>query len=247
MAATSTWEQLAVGQLRMPAFVSLPEGGGPADGGGPLPALVVIHHAPGVDGFIQGFAERLAAEGYAAIAPDLFHRITEAEAAAAEARGQTRRDLLSDPDIVADVDAAAAFLQAHPQVDAGRIGITGFCMGGRVAWLGAATNPIFRAAAPFYGGNIMVPWGAGARPPVELAANIRCPVLFHFGEEDPNPSPDDMRRLDAELTRHGVEHRFFCYPGANHAFMNHEMPARYHRTSAEMAWARTREFLAEKL
>ena len=241
MAVTSTWEQLAVGDRRMPAYVSLPDNnGGPAEGGGPFPALVVIHHAPGVDGFIQGFAERLAAEGYAAVAPDLFHRITAAEAEAAAARGQTRRDLLSDPDIVADVDAAAAFLQGHPQVNAGRIGITGFCMGGRVAWLGAAANAAFRAAVPFYGGNIMVPWGAGDCAPVELAANIRCPMLFHFGEEDPNPSPDDMRRLDAELTQHGVEHRFFCYPGANHAFMNHEMPARYHRTSAEMAWARTR-------
>jgi carboxymethylenebutenolidase len=83
--------------------------------------------------------------------------------------------------------------------------------------------------------------------PFELADGINCPMLFHFGEIDANPSQDDMRKLDDELTRLAKPHRFYSYPGADHAFMNRYMPQRHHRASAEMAWARTREFLAEQL
>ena len=231
-------QTLTVGDAEMTAYLSRP------DGDGPFPAMVVIHHAPGVDQFVREISDNLAREGYVAAAPDLFHRITDEMV---EQTGRSKRDQLSDPDIVADVNATVDFLQSHPAVDRERLGITGFCMGGRVVWLAACTNPNFKAAAPFYGGNILVPWGSGTVPPFDLAEGINCPMLFHFGEIDANPSQDDMRALDAELTRLGKEHRFFSYPNADHAFMNRYMPARYHRTSAELAWARTREFLAEQL
>ena len=230
--------KLPVGASEMPLYLSLP------DGNGPFPAVVVIHHAPGVDQFVREYADRLAAEGYAAAAPDLFHRITDQMV---EQTGRSKRDQLSDPDIIADVNAAADFLRSHPLVDGGRLGITGFCMGGRVVWLAAAVNPHFKAAVPHYGGNLFVPWGNAETSPFQLSANINCPILFHFGEIDANPSPDDMRRLDDELTRLGKPHQFYAYPGADHAFMNRYMPQRYHRPSAEMAWARTRDFLAETL
>ena len=231
-------QNITVGDAEMSAYFSRP------DGDGPFPAMVVIHHAPGVDQFVREIADNLAKEGYAAAAPDLFHRITDEMV---EQTGRSKRDHLSDPDIIADVNATVDFLRSHPSVDGERLGVTGFCMGGRVAWLGACANPHFKAAVPFYGGNILVPWGAGEVAPFALAGGINCPMLFHFGEIDANPSPDDMRTLDDELTRLGKEHRFYSYPGADHAFMNRYMPARYHRTSAEMAWARTREFLAEQL
>ena len=231
-------QTLTVGDSEMSAYLSIP------DGDGPFPGMVVIHHAPGVDMFIREITDSLAREGYAAVAPNLFHRITDEMV---EQTGRSKRDQLSDPDIIADVNAAVDFLQAHPAVDRERLGITGFCMGGRVVWLAACANPNFKAAVPFYGGNIMVPWGAGDTAPFELSDGINCPMLFHFGEIDANPSQDDMRKLDDELTRLGKEHRFYSYPGADHAFMNRYMPQRHHRTSAEMAWARTREFLAEQL
>ena len=231
-------QKLSVNDSEMSAYLSVPEGDGP------FPAIVVIHHAPGVDPFIREVADNLAKEGYVAAAPNLFHRITDEMV---EQTGRSKRDQLSDPDIVADVNATVDLLRSHASVDRDRLGITGFCMGGRVVWLGACTNPHFKAAVPFYGGNILVPWGAGEAAPFALAQGINCPILFHFGEVDANPSPDDMRTLDEELTRLGKEHRFYSYPGADHAFMNRYMPQRYHRTSAEMAWARTREFLAEQL
>ena len=229
---------LTVGEAKMNAYLNVPEGDGP------FPAMIVIHHAPGVDHFVREVADRLAREGYVAAAPDLFHRISDEMV---EQTGRSKRDQLSDPGIIADVNATVEFLQTHSSVDRERLGITGFCMGGRVVWLAACTNPGFRACVPFYGGNIMAPWGEGTVAPVELADGINCPMLFHFGEVDANPSQDDMRKLDDHLTQLGKEHRFYSYPGADHAFMNRYMPQRYHRTSAELAWARTREFLAEQL
>ena len=244
----SHWEELNEAGASMPAYVSEPGGQGAS------PAVVVIHHAAGVDEFVREFSDRLAAEGYTAVAPDLFHRITGERIAderitdeMATGAGKARRGFLSDPEIIADVNATVDFLAGRPGAGPGRLGIAGFCMGGRVTWLAAAANLNFKAAVPYYGSNIMAPWGDGEHSPFELSGGIGCPVLFHFGEEDANPSQDDMRKLDDELTRLGTPHRFYTYPGADHGFMDRHNPARFHRRSAEMAWARTAEFLAAHL
>ena len=234
----SYWEKVPVNGAEMDLYVSVP------DGDGPFPAVVVAQHASGVDKFIQDMADKLAGEGYAAVAPDLFHRITDEMV---ESTGKSKRDQLSDPEIVDDINATVGFLAGHSSVDSARVGVTGFCMGGRVTWLAAATNPIFKAAVPYYGGNIMVPWGNATQPPFAIASGIKCPVLFHFGEIDENPSQEDMLALDAELTKHGVQHKFYTYPGANHAFMNPANPQRYQRAAAEMSWPRTLDFFSQHL
>ena len=232
----SSWESTAVDGQSMDVYLSLP------DGPGPFPAVVVAHHGAGVDEFTRGMAERLAAEGYAAAAPDLFHRVTEDMLA----DGSRRFNHLSDPDIAADVDATVEYLQGHAAVNGGAIGVTGFCMGGRVTWLAACTNPHFSAAAPYYGGNIMVSRGKATDTPLELAGSIKCPVLFHFGEVDANPSQDDMRKLDEELTRLGKPHQFYTYPGADHGFMDFT-GARYQKQASEVSWARTLNFFDKHL
>ena len=119
-------------------------------------------------------------------------------------------------------------------------------MGGRVAWLGAATNPHIKAAVPYYGGNIFVTWGAGEQTPFELASGLTCPVLFHFGEIDVNPSAEDKGKLDAELTRLGVEHQFYTYPNADHAFMDYT-GLRHNLEASEASWPRTVEFFSAHL
>ena len=232
----SSWETVNVAGQDMDIYLNMP------NGSGPFPAVVVSHHGGGVDQFIREMADRLAAEGYAAAAPNLFHRFTDDMLADRSGRVQH----LSDPDIVADINAAVDFLREHASVDGERIGITGFCMGGRVTWLAAATIPHFRAAAPYYGGNLMAPWGKATQTPFDLADGINCPILFHFGEKDENPSQADMRKLDDELTRLGKPHRFYTYPGADHAFMDYTA-ARYQRAASEISWPRTLEFFARNL
>jgi len=233
----SFWEKIQVEGQDMDIYSGVPSGSGP------FPAVVVIHPAAGVADFAQSIVQRLADAGYVAVAPDLFHRVTGEMLAG----GRQRNEFLSDPEIVADVNATVDFLLNHPAIDGQRLGITGFCMGGRIVWLAAATNPHFKAMVPYYGGNIQAPRGAGTRSPFELTAGINCPMLFHFGGMDENPSPEDMRTFDAELTRLGKEHTFYSYPGAGHAFMDFTNPDRYHREAAEAAWPRTLEFFARHL
>ena len=103
--------------------------------------------------------------------------------------------------MIDDINAAVGFLQNHAAVDRDRLGITGFCMGGRVVWLMAAASSAFKAGVPYYGGSIMVPWGSATQSPFELTDGINCPMKFHFVEEDGNPSRKDKVTLDAELAR----------------------------------------------
>ncbi len=232
----SSWENILVDGKNMGVYFSMP------DRSGPFPAVVVSQHGGGVDQFIKEMSDRLAAEGYAAAAPNLFHRYSEDMLADRSKRVQH----MSDPDIVADINATVDFLRGHQSVNGDRIGITGFCMGGRVTWLAAATNPYFTAAATYYGGNLMVTWGQGVKTPFDLAAGINCPILFHFGEDDVNPSQEDMRKLDDELTRLGKTHRFYTYPGADHAFMDYTA-ARYQKAASEISWPRTLDFFDRHL
>ena len=231
-------DTLKVNGQDMEMYASIPSGSGPH------PAVVIAFHVGGLDEFDRTMADRLASDGYVAVVPDLFHRLSPEVMAGPRLE---RLPHLSDPDIIADMNAAVDFLKGQSSVDNERIGVTGFCMGGRIAWLMAAVNPIFKATVPFYGGNIMTPWGAATQSPFELTNNINCPTLFHFGGIDGNPSPEDQVKLDAELTRLGTAHQFYSYPGANHAFMDFTNPERYHQEASEAAWPRTLEFFATHL
>ena len=239
----SFWEKITVNGQEMDLYASVPSGS--AGFSPPYPAVLVAQHATGVDAFIQDICDRLAGEGFAAVAPNLYHRVTDPALLNEQPRPRPAA-LLSDPDISADINATVDWLRNHDAIQSERIGVTGFCMGGRVAWLAAATNPHFKAVVPYYGGNLTATWGAGDTTPFALASNINCPMLFHFGEIDENPSRDDMRTLDAELARLGKSHQFYTYPGANHAFMN---PAggRYQEAAAVASWPRTLEFFAQHL
>jgi carboxymethylenebutenolidase len=227
----SSWETIKVGAQDLDLYVSIPAGSGP------FPAVLVGPHAGGLDRFVQGVAEKLAEDGYAAVAPDLFTGIGKDTAS----EGSPPAQHLNDTGISAAVAGTIDFLRNHASIGQQRIGVTGFGIGGRAAWLAAATSPAFNASVPFYGGDIMAPWGDAARAPIELAGEIVCPILFHFGEDDENPTQEDMRTLDAELTRLGKRHQFFTYPGAGHAFMDPEGP-RYQKGASQAAWARTMEF-----
>ena len=176
--------------------------------------------------------------------PDLFHRLDPNNTAL---RSAHPRERLNDPEVEADVNATADFLSSHPAIHGDKLGIIGFCMGGRVVWLMAAANSRFQAAVPYCGGNIMEAWGKNVtRTPFERANEISGAVLFHFGEEDGNPSLADMAKFDAELTRLGVSHEFYSYPNAGHSFMDHTSAP--HRPAAvDASWPRTLDFFTKHL
>jgi carboxymethylenebutenolidase len=231
----SFWESIQVDGADMRLYTSVP------DGTGPFPAVVVIQHQGGVDDFVEEMTQRLASAGYAAVAPELYHR----DGPDCQDDGPTRRARLLDVNVIQDVNATVDFLTSHRLVDGERLGIIGFCMGGRVAYLMAALQPHFKAAVDYYGGNIMVPWGEGPAP-IDRTSEIHCPLLGLFGEEDTNPSPTDMRKLDAELAKHGKVHEFYSYPGAGHAFMNRR-GERYRADADHDSWPKTLAFFAKHL
>jgi carboxymethylenebutenolidase len=220
----SRWDNVNVDGSLMRCYVSAPEGGEY------LPGIVVIQHAGGVDTFIQGMTDRFAAEGFVAIAPDLYHR----EDPNTSDDALTRMGRLRDNNIVRDVNATVEYLKDLPEVQAERLGITGFCMGGRVAYMMSAHNHEMKAAVVFYGGNIFVPWGEGLAP-FDLTDRIEASIMGLFGEDDPNPSPADVAKLDQRLTELRIEHEFHAYPGAGHAFMNENRPS-YREEAARDAW-----------
>lgn len=201
-------------------------------GTGPHPAVVVIQHAGGVDEFVRGMTDRFGEAGYYAIAPDLYHR----DDPNTGDDPLTKMGRLRDARIVTDVNATVEHVKSQSEADSERLGITGFCMGGRVTYLMAAQNAAFKGAVVFYGGNTMVSWGEGA-PPFDQTASIGCPVMGLFGEDDGNPNPEDVAKIDAELTKHGIDHEFHSYAGAGHGFMAEGRPA-YREEAARDAWAK---------
>ena len=226
------WDRLG----SMAVYVDTPAGVGTA------PGIVVIQHGFGVDRFMEDRVEQLASHGYAAAAPDLYHRQP-----ADGADMPTRMGRLRDKEIVADVEATIAHLRAMKEVRVTDLAVLGFCMGGRVTYMLAGALPsAWRAVGVFYGGNIMKPWGE-VPSPFELTAKIAAPMIGFFGLDDANPSPADVDTIDAELTRLGKAHEFHRYEGAGHAFLNFTNPERYRPGPAKDAWGKMLGFLERQV
>ena len=211
------------------------------DGSREMPGVIVAQHGPGVDRFIEDRVEALAAEGFFAAAPDLYHRQP-----ADGADMMARIGRLRDPEIVADMNGTIEHAKRLPDIRVAKVGVIGFCMGGRVSYLMAGSNASLSAAGVFYGGNIMKPWGDGPAP-FALTPKIPCPMIGFFGADDKNPSPDDVKQIDTELTRHGKPHEFHSYDGAGHAFLNFTNSVNYRETQAKDAWAKLIPFLKKHL
>ncbi|HEX9788055.1 MAG TPA: dienelactone hydrolase family protein [Candidatus Binatia bacterium] len=218
----------------MRAYVSRPENSRPA------PAVIVVQGQTGVDDFIK-FSDIAATKGFLAAAPDLYHR----DPPDCKDDWPTRRMRLRDATVIQDINATVDFLKSHKSVEPGRIGIVGFCMGGRIVYLMSAVNPDIKAGVMYYGGDSFSSWGDGPSP-FERTKEISCPIMGHFGEDDKNPSPADMRKIDAEMNRLGKQHEFYSYPKAAHAFANFGS-ANYREHAANASWPRTFEFFAKQL
>ena len=221
------WEDVLVDGGRMRCYLTTPQG---VNG----PGVLVCMHGPGVDDFIRDICERLVSSGFATIAPDLYHRQREPRVEPWTG--------IRDTEALHDMAKAVQALKELSGIDPERIGVVGFCMGGRLAFLHAANNPDLRAAVVFHGGNIMVARDS-LRSPLEQAINIRAPLLGLFGSEDENPSPSDVQTIDSELARLGKAHEFHSYAGAGHAFLNFTRPVVFREAQAKTAWAKCLSWL----
>jgi carboxymethylenebutenolidase len=232
----NSWEKVTVDNNVMGLYVSHP------DGPGPFPAIIVGQNQDGVGEFTQAMTQRIAQAGYVGIAPQFYHREGEPKTAEEIANFKhTRRDA----NVLNDIKAAINFLKGCANVDATRLGVVGFCMGGRIAFLAAAASKSFKVAVDFYGGGCYQQWGD--RPaPATLAADLSCPIQGHFGELDKNPPPDEMRKLDAELNRLGKAHEFYFYDNAPHGF-NRSGGNGYRPEADAVSWQRSLDFFAKHL
>ena len=215
---------------------------------GRRPGMVVIHHMPGLDRSTKEIVRRFAAEGYFAISPNLYWR--EAPGAEPDDAAATARALGGVPDerLVGDVAGAAAFLRAQ-QLATGKVGVIGYCSGGRQAFLAACSLPL-QAAVDCYGAFVVgqPPEGfpISMRTLGHLAPELGCPLLGLFGEDDQHPSPAETAELAALLKSHGKEFDFHTYPGAGHAFFAVDRPS-YRPEAAVDGWRRVFAFLGAAL
>jgi len=200
------------------------------------PGVIVIQEWWGLVPHIKDVADRLAAEGFTALAPDLYHGEATVEP---DEAGKLMMSL-DLPRAAKDMSGAVDFLIADEACDTETVGAIGFCMGGgMVLWL-STIKPEVAACVPFYG---VIPWD-GVQPDYSSA---RAAFLGHYAENDSPDTNESARKAEAHLKDLGKEAKFNFYPGTGHAFFNDERPEVYDGAAADLAWQRTLEFLREQL
>lgn len=235
MAIRTSTIEIATPDGRMPAHLAEPEAAGPH------PAVVVLMEAFGLVPHIESVADRLAAEGYVTVAPDIYYRELPDNKVGYDRLGDAiaLMQKLDDQRFIADMGATLDDLAARESVDGARIGITGFCMGGRLSFLTACALPDrVAASAPFYGGGIP--------GHLEQADRIQAPLYLFFGEDDAFIPRDQVERIDARLKKLGKSYKLKSYPGAEHGFFCDQRVS-YDPKAAEDAWKELRTFFAEHL
>ena len=191
---------------------------------GPHPGVVVIHHMPGWDEWTCEVARKFAHHGYAAIAPSLYFRVGDGadEAVVAKIRESGG---IPDEQMLGDVTGAIDFLRSQPHASQ-KVGVIGFCSGGRQAYLAACKlSHLIQGAVDCWGGNVVVDNPKDLndkRPvaPIDLTEKLSCPLLGIFGNDDANPTADQVNRTEAVLKRLSKNYEFHRYNGAGHAFFN---------------------------
>jgi carboxymethylenebutenolidase len=207
---------------------------------GPVGGIVVLHHLPGYDRQTKEFTRTFAVHGYNAVMPNLYWREAPGASpddamAAARAQGAIP---LPDERVVGEVAGAMAYLKGLSNSN-GKVGVIGHCSGGRQSFLAAVSLPL-DAAVDCYGGYVVGTPSAGHplvgwEPLVNKAADLSCPLLGLFGENDAQPSPEHVAELQAALVAAGKTNTLRIYEGASHGFMQVDS-ARYHPESAVDAW-----------
>lgn len=239
---TETVTYAAPDGFELPAYVARPEGAGP------FPLVIVVSEIFGVHAYIQDICRRLARAGYAAVAPAFFNRVEDPAPLSDMARVQAIVAEAGYEQVMGDVAATLDWLSGQIWADSGRVGITGFCWGGKVVWQAVARFAAFDAGVAWYGRLAPGEGAAGGAPwPVDLAADLKAPVLGLYGEDDrgiPLPSVQAMREALARAGR--TDSEIIVYPGAGHAFHADYRPS-YQAEAARDGWTRLLDHFRSRL
>ena len=236
--------KVPVGALSMPAYLARPTAPGT------YPAVLVFQEIFGVNHHIRAVADRVAAEGYVALAPEIFHRTAPGLELKYDADGLGRGIALMHPvtasEAMADASGALAYLKGRPEVGGRGVGAMGFCFGGHLTYLAACEIPI-AAAASFYGGGIAIGAPGNDGPPtIARTPKIKGRVLCLFGENDGYIPKEQVAKIKEALTAAKVRSEVVVYPGVGHGFFCDER-ADFDAASADDAWRRVTSLFRETL
>jgi carboxymethylenebutenolidase len=217
-------------------------------GSGPFPGMVLIHHMPGWDEWYREVTRKFAHRGYAAVSPNLYfregHGTPEDVAAKVRAGGG-----VADHQVVGDVEGAMRYLRSLPYSN-GKVGVFGTCSGGRHAFLAACRIEGFDAAVDCWGGRVVMakeernPKQPVA--PIDYTPELSCPLLGLFGEEDRNPSLEQVAEHEQALKKYGKSYEFHRYANAGHGFFYYDRP-NYRQEQAVDGWQKVFAFLEKHL
>lgn len=219
----------------VPAYRAMPSSGGP------FPITLVVHEIFGVHEHIKDVCRRLAKLGSCAVAPLLFSRQGDVSGM------QDPQDIMKvvakvpDAQVMSDLDATAAWAAKSSKGNAARLGITGFCWGGRQVWLYAAHNPKLKAGVAWYGRLVGKPDELHPQYPVDIAPALKVPVLGLYGAQDQSIPQDTVEQMRAALKKGSSKSEIVVYPDAGHAFYADYRPS-YRQPAAEDGWKRLREW-----
>ena len=236
--STATLE-LATSRGNMEVYEARPEGGGPHA------AVILLMEMFGLTDHIKDVAKRVAKGGYVAVAPDLYY----GEAVRLIPYTEIPRAIpfmnrlqAQGPLVMDDIGVVLSHLKERSDVRRGSIGILGFCMGGRFAYLAAAHHAL-QAAVAFYGGGIP----SGDSSPLERTGEIGCPIALFFGDRDHAIPHEDVEKVRTALTNEKKDFLIKVYPGAPHSFFCDVRPERYQPEAARDAWETTKAFFSRHL
>ena len=223
----------------IPAYRAMPAEGGP------FPTILVVQEIFGVHEHIKDVCRRLAKLGYFALAPELYAR--QGDVSTLTNIQQIVSEVVSkvpDAQVMSDLDAAVAFAKGTGKADTARLGITGFCWGGRITWLYAAHNPAVKAGVAWYGRLVGDSSALMPKNPVDVAADLKAPVLGLYGGADQGIPVATIDRMKEACRAAGKTCDFVVYPEAGHAFHADYRPS-YRAEPAQDGWKRLQDWFRQ--
>jgi carboxymethylenebutenolidase len=228
--------KIPVSDGEIPAYRASPENGGP------FPVILVVQEIFGVHEHIKDVCRRLAKLGYLAVAPELYARqgdvskITNFQEIFSKVVSK-----VPDKQVMSDLDAAVAWAKATGKGDVAKLGITGFCWGGRIVWLYSAHNPNLKAGVAWYGRLVSDHTELQPKHPIDLVSEIHAPILGLYGEADQGIPVASVEKMRAALKEAGKTAEIVLYPETPHAFFADYRPS-YRKDKAEDGWKRLLEW-----